>query len=553
MYELSIKSYLNEKQEELNEILNKNESLILVSPTDSGKTTALIEYANQTLNKRIAILCPTQALVSNLSKVNDVCAGYGSDWAHSSRYKRFVVTTYDSIQLFDKDWFDVVIIDEAHYIAQAGNYRAKALRYLLELECQKILVTATPNVIERLEGVKIINVEKQLKFKEVNVYNQSNSEIRIASTIIRNRNIDNLLILRINNKEQLDRIQELHTNLKITKLYSENEVVLLEGQDEETYREAKSGVISKETELLLATSIIDAGISLEVNRDVDCYAISKVGLINPIDVVQLSSRVRSHSGYIMTMNIVGRFGNYEEIEYPFNKAKGLQMLQMMAEEYDTLALLNEIDYINLLGRYGITVQEKLPLTDLVNVSPKKGRSYREIAINFSSSKYYEEVKDRLSKESFLDWLPLIQGRDDLHFKDGSIHSRVFQFLVDAINNNIYFGFFLTDKLYDTKLKALVFCNEHYNRLQSSEFNELIDDFIGCYVNQSIYKLELDKLNQLTKQERDSLKQLTRLLFDSSKDWKSKSKTFNPLPIDDNRALYVSNFSYVGFCIVKYKI
>ena len=62
---LEIKKYLSEELELLSELLNKGEDTLLVSPTDSGKTRAIISYAKQNPQRRIAILCPTQALVDN--------------------------------------------------------------------------------------------------------------------------------------------------------------------------------------------------------------------------------------------------------------------------------------------------------------------------------------------------------------------------------------------------------------------------------------------------------------------------------------------------------
>ena len=542
---LEIKNYLSEKLELLSELLNKGEDTLLVSPTDSGKTRAIITYAKQNPQRRIAILCPTQALVDNLKQDCDIPAGYGKKWAQNTQFFNLLVTTYDSIQFFDKNWFETIIIDEAHYIAQAGKYRAKSLLYLLNLDCQKILVTATPKVIERLDNYKLIKVEKKLRIKEVLVYNQLDSEIRIAATIIKNRNKNKLLIIRINNKEILDKIQDLFPDIKITKLYSDKEVVILEGQDEKLYKEAKRGVISKTTEVLLATSIIDAGISLEVNRDVDCYAISRDMLINPIDAVQLSSRVRSHSGRQMNLHIIGRFGDYEEIEYPINNVKGIQQLELMAEEYDSLAKLNLYDYINLLGSYGISVYEKEPLNNLYVVSQKNARSNKEIVENFNSSKFYQKIKDRLTVAGFTNWTSSITGKSDFNFKDNSTHTRVYQYLIDAIDNNIHFDLILSDKFYEKKLSQFVFCNTHFNSEKSLEYNEIVNTIIDGYNNQIELRFNLDCFSRFDKQEKESIKQLCKLLYNTSKNWKSKTKLLKPKSIDEKVILYLTNFSYIG--------
>ena len=117
--QLEIKNYLSEELELLSELLNKGEDTLLVSPTDSGKTRAIITYAKQNLHRRIAILCPTQALVDNLKQDCDIPAGYGKKWAQNTQFFNLLVTTYDSIQFFEDNRFDAIFIDEAHYLAQA--------------------------------------------------------------------------------------------------------------------------------------------------------------------------------------------------------------------------------------------------------------------------------------------------------------------------------------------------------------------------------------------------------------------------------------------------
>ena len=55
-------------------------------------------------------------------------------------------------------------------------------------------------------------------------------------------------MLRINNKEILDTIHEKYPDLVITKIYSDKEQVIIQGQDEEAFKNIKKGVISKSTQ-----------------------------------------------------------------------------------------------------------------------------------------------------------------------------------------------------------------------------------------------------------------------------------------------------------------
>ena len=535
---LEIKNYLSEELELLSELLNKGEDTLLVSPTDSGKTRAVITYAKQNPQRRIAILCPTQALVDNLKQDCDIPAGYGRKWVLAARFYNLLVTTYDSIQFFEENRFDAIFIDEAHYLAQAGIYRVKALEYMMKIECQKVLVTATPNVIERLEGFTRVEFIKETKPKEIKIYNQRDNEINIAATLIKNRNPENLLMLRINNKEILDFIHERYPDLVITKIYSDKEQVIIQGQDEEAFKNIKKGVISKSTQLVLTTSIMDCGISLEVNRDVDCYAISCGNVINPIDAVQLSARVRSNSGFRMHLSIIGHFDDYSTVTFPINQVKGKQQFELMATEYEMLSKLFIYDYIELLNSYNITVDEKKPLANLVRFNGKSGRSSISIAKNFGASSKYPEIEDLAKNYGYSDWLEVIKGDLSEGYKENTEYVRIFTELIEAIEYGISFKFFIKDKYYRDVLTKLKYCLDNYWKDNSREFKEFIDLLIEAYrSNAKKVSLSLKLFSELTTQEKDAIKHLTKFMFKTSKVWKTDTKAFAKTNYDSD----VDNF------------
>ena len=535
---LEIKNYLSEELELLSELLNKGEDTLLVSPTDSGKTRAIITYAKQNPQRRIAILCPTQALVDNLKQDCDIPAGYGRKWVLAARFYNLLVTTYDSIQFFEENRFDAIFIDEAHYLAQAGIYRVKALEYMMKIECQKVLVTATPNVIERLEGFTREEFIKETKPKEIKIYNQRDNEINIAATLIKNRNPENLLMLRINNKEILDFIHERYPDLVITKIYSDKEQVIIQGQDEEAFKNIKKGVISKSTQLVLTTSIMDCGISLEVNRDVDCYAISCGNVINPIDAVQLSARVRSNSGFRMHLSIIGHFDDYSTVPFPINQVKGKQQFELMATEYEMLSKLFIYDYIELLNSYNITVDEKKPLANLVRFNGKSGRSSISIAKNFGASSKYPEIEDLAKNYGYSDWLEVIKGDLSEGYKENTEYVRIFTELIEAIEYGISFKFFIKDKYYRDVLTKLKYCLDNYWKDNSREFKEFIDLLIEAYrSNAKKVSLSLKLFSELTTQEKDAIKHLTKFMFKTSKVWKTDTKAFAKTNYDSD----VDNF------------
>ena len=549
---LEIKNYLSEKLELLSELLNKGEDTLLVSPTDSGKTRAIITYAKQNPQRRIAILCPTQALVDNLKQDCDIPAGYGKKWAQNTQFFNLLVTTYDSIQFFEENRFDAIFIDEAHYLAQAGIYRAKALEYMMKIECQKVLVTATPNVIERLEGFTRVEFIKETKPKEIRIYNQRDNEINIAATLIKNRNPENLLMLRINNKEILDGIHERYPDLVITKIYSDKEQVIIQGQDEEAFKNIRKGVISKSTQVVLTTSIMDCGISLEVNRDVDCYAISCGNVINPIDAVQLSARVRSNSEFRMHLSIIGHFDDYSTVPFPINQVKGKQQFELMATEYEMLSKLFIYDYIELLNSYNITVDEKKPLANLVRFNGKSGRSSISIAKNFGASSKYPEIEDLAKNYGYSDWLEVIKGDQSEGFKENTEYVRIFSELIEAIEYGISFKFFIKDKYYRDILIKLKYCVDNYWKDNSREFKEFIDLLIAGYRgNEKKVSISLKLLSELTTQEQDAVKQLANLMFRTSKIWKTETKAFTKINYDSDVLNFIINLTDDNRFNIKY--
>jgi len=549
---LEIKKYLSEELELLNELLNKGEDTLLVSPTDSGKTRAIITYAKQNPQRRIAILCPTQALVDNLKQDCDIPAGYGKKWAQNTQFFNLLVTTYDSIQFFEETRFDAIFIDEAHYLAQAGIYRVKALEYMMGLECQKILVTATPNVIERLEGFNKVEFVKETKPKEIKIYNQRDNEINLAATLIKNRNPENLLMLRINNKEILDGIHERYPDLVITKIYSDKEQVIIQGQDEEAFKNIKKGVISKSTQIVLTTSIMDCGISLEVNRDVDCYAISCGNVINPIDAVQLSARVRSNSEYKMSLSIIGHFDDYSTVPFPINQVKGKQRFELMATEYEMLSKLFFYDYIELLNSYNITVDEKKPLANLVRFNGKSGRSSISIAKNFGTSSKYPEIEDLAKNYGYSNWLEVIKGDLSEGYKENTEYVRIFTELIEAIEYGISFKFFVKDKYYRDVLTKLKYCVDNYWRDNSKEFKEFIDLLIAGYKsNEKKVSISLKLFSGLTTQEKDVVKQLANLMFRTSKIWKTETKAFTKTNYDSDVQNFIVNLTDDNRFNIKY--
>ena len=123
------------------------------------------------------------------------------------------------------------------------------------------------------------------------------------------------ILIRVNSKSVIDdTMQTFKPSLKdkIACIYSDEDNVLYQNQDKDKIKELKKGKIS-DLDFILCTSIFDVGLSFEVDRDIQCYAVSQDNrrMPNAIDMVQLLARVRENSGFNMDLTIIGNYGDYE--------------------------------------------------------------------------------------------------------------------------------------------------------------------------------------------------------------------------------------------------
>ena len=140
---INIGHRVSEKLDKLAEVLDNNKDILISSPTDSGKTYAIVEYAKLNEDQGIAFVMPTQALVENVKKQYErsshIKCGYGEKFARDNSEATFICTTYDSYKFFEKG-FRVVIIDEAHRLAGGGDFRNVPVSELLDIKLQWIMI-----------------------------------------------------------------------------------------------------------------------------------------------------------------------------------------------------------------------------------------------------------------------------------------------------------------------------------------------------------------------------------------------------------------------------
>ena len=396
-------------QKDFNDFCNRPLKTLLINGfTGIGKTYAIVKYAEANPNKKIVLACPTQSLVDNIKNdlayksIARVC-GYGSRFAESMYNENFVVTTYDTaLKMYG---VDIVFIDEAHLIAGHAGFR-NAVINLMRLNCKSIMITATPEVIIDLPHFRDIN-ETVIGFtrleyaKDVTIVkSKKRAKTLIHEVIEKTRNSNKTILIRVNNKNYIDEVFNIYKgNLngrKIAKIYSDDNNVLTVDQTEEDVNKLKQGDL-RGFDIVLCTSIYDAGLSFKVDRDVECYAISQSNKImpNPINMVQLFARVRTNTGFDMSLTITGNFGEYGGNYSELPDVDTRLLSQEMDLRYTRLCELTEERYSATLLHYNLKtiIKEDFKIDGGARYSASKSSKSDLIAnLRINNPELYSNIK-----------------------------------------------------------------------------------------------------------------------------------------------------------------
>tara|TARA_R110000764_G_scaffold231234_1_gene322786 strand:- start:1669 stop:3324 length:1656 start_codon:yes stop_codon:yes gene_type:complete len=518
----TIDRFIGEFQSEINTFINNQQQLqLMIAPTGAGKTTASIIYADSNPHKRIVLLCPFRFLVDNIQKQNpNISCGYGGKFISKNKTTRFLVTTYDSIEKLED--VDLFIVDEAHLLASHSSFR-DVIPLILQTQTKVVLITATPEVITDLfprnnRDAYVIEFLAKRPKEEVNVYAQKYNVETIIQDIIINRKSGKTMIVRVNSKKIIDRIIDtFKSSLKdrIAFMYSDEDNVLFQGQDKEKVNELKKGKIS-EIDILLCTSVYDVGVSFEVDRDIDCYAVSQDNrcMPNAIDMVQLLARVRENSGFKMTLTIIGNYQDYEVEDTPLKIYKSkAQLCNEMAHRYQQYTKIDRDNYEWILGKYNIVVNEMLDMKFKEYIPKVVSRiSTTEIVKNFQNfPKEYETICGNLTYNGLSKQIELITGESIIKgLKDSAEVQRVYNILFRAIELEIDFNLFISDVFSIKKFKVLDEVLTCYTRNPKHTFSNLIR---GISSTDNL-KFEYNKLGlfELNESKAKTIKSLYNMVY-----------------------------------------
>lgn len=482
----TIDKYIGEYQTNINSFLNNNSNQqLIIAPTGTGKTTAIIRYANDYPRKKIVLLCPFRALVDNINKDNPtVNCGYGADFLNENKNSSFIVTTYDSIEKLEN--VDLYAVDEAHLLASHSSFR-DIIPLIFQTQTKVVFITATPEIIEdlfttynRKDYVLEFKIHRPLE--EVRIYPRKyNVKQTILDIISNKKHNKKTVLIRINSKKVIDDIIQTFKPIlkdRIACIYSDEDNVLYEGQNKEKINELKKGKISN-LDFILCTSVYDVGISFEVDRDIECYAISqdKRCMPNAIDMVQLLARVRENSSYKMKLTIIGNYQDFELRDTPLPSFKSkVQLCNEMAHRYEQYTKLDFECYEYVLRKYNINVTE---IQDLgfkaINVRMASRLSDTEIVKNFQNfPKEYKTICTNLECKGEGHQISIITGEGRINgLKKTANVLRIFNILYKAIELGIDFNLFIDDTFSAKKFKAIEEVLSNYQSDNTHIFSNLV--------------------------------------------------------------------------------
>jgi hypothetical protein len=518
-----VDKFIGEFQTNINSFINNNsKQQLIIAPTGTGKTTAIIEYANLYPDKKIVLLCPFRFLVDNIQKNNkNIACGYGSVFLHNNKTSRFIVTTYDSIEKIED--VDLFAVDEAHLLPSHSSFR-DIIPLILRTQTKVVFITATPEVIEDLfptynKRDYILEFKIHRHLEEVKIYAQKyNVKQTILDIISNNKFNKNTVLIRINSKRIIDEVMQTYKPTlkdKIACIYSDENNVLFEGQDEEKINELKKGKISN-LDFILCTSVYDVGISFEVDRDIDCYAVSQDNrcMPNAIDMVQLLARVRENSGYKMSLTIIGNYQDYELRSIPLpNFPSKAQLCNELSHRYEQYTKLEMEAYEYVLRKYNIEVTEILDLKfKSYKVKMASRLSDTEIVKNFQNfPKEYEIICNNLNSTGKSNQINLITGKERINgLKNSPNVQRVFNDLFEAVRVGIDFNLFIGENYSVKKFKALEKISSNYKEDTNHIFSNLIRDL--AYSKNSTFNFKELGFFELNKNDANTIKALFNMIY-----------------------------------------
>lgn len=335
---LDVNQYITEKLQYLKSYISTNQKLLLQSPTDTGKTTAIVEMSKdaefyKSLDiESIVLAVPRLLLAEQLREVfrtktgvtPSVIDGKSSSIDIQEAYQnKVIICTYDSLKKLQNHLKDcLLVIDEIHLLTEDSGFRSEVTAKVYELipKAKRVLgLTATPN-FEMCVGMQLnekfipeeirealnftlckVSLSKaQSKKLQLTCYPESriNAVTAYAENIIQGNEKAAVLL---NDVKVLETVSQL-----INDKYSESTATILSSKkaayniENPTYNAIVKGeAIPNENRLFLGTNVLTTGVSLN-------FAVENLAIFGSLDsrtITQFSARPRLKGDINKRLNV----------------------------------------------------------------------------------------------------------------------------------------------------------------------------------------------------------------------------------------------------------
>ena len=158
-------------QKESIQKLAENKKFILADDMGLGKTTSTIIAALETKSKKVLIICPATLKINWKREIENYTdrSVFIAEGKNFSTEHDFVITNYDILKNFHdvkkkeesqiiKSNFDLVIIDEAHYIKNAQAQRTKLINDIVKNTERIWMLTGTPMTSRPIDYFNLLSL-----------------------------------------------------------------------------------------------------------------------------------------------------------------------------------------------------------------------------------------------------------------------------------------------------------------------------------------------------------------------------------------------------------
>ena len=591
-----INKFVSEQFEAILNESDKSEKVIVHAETGTGKTTAIFkEFKKIRPESRCIILVPLTIIVNQLQKDHPneavFLTGASSHLEHLEALKsKIVVTTYEQgIKHLKDNYFNYIFVDEIHQFLTANSYKNKTISEATQnLIGKKIIgLTGTPQQIFNKLDFKLISLTRSNQTKpqiKLRYWNIAPFKIIINHL----RNVKGKVLFKLDEKTTID---DIKTELLATDFYSENEILVLSStkkiKNSNDYKGlANNRSFRDDVKIVLTTSIINEGLSIEQNGFTDIVFIETSFNPRPEPIKQFFARFRNldpnRTNYLylkhhsepkkrssfnwelnyenkfdlltkelknidVTENLFGSYNdviNPEKFLYSTNEINPFYLAYNVTECY--FKAINKAQFIEFLeNNYNLKIiLDKNFITETdVNTKDHTERLFkRKNLLAEITSTQFDEVLDVLSLETQNKKL-----KKKIHFRNLDVKPKTFKIVLDEIKTFEYLA---------TKYFELEINNIH-------DPKELIEDTKKGIViksnhklNKMVFDLNIERLLNKPKNENDNKNRIKLITFCIEM---KKKKTFtfkqmmwelkkqNVLNFNSyNKQTCFSLFGYVGY-------